>query len=100
MIIEVKVVRCICDKCKYEWQPKNGKIPDICAKCKTHKWNETEQVAEIAKSFREHWQEKEERKDGQIFRGVNTKEYPELRLETVEENLVDVAVEEGFDFGS
>lgn len=35
------VTKCICDKCHYEWNPRNGKEPRVCPQCKSYKWNKS-----------------------------------------------------------
>ena len=33
------VLKCICDRCHYEWNPRDEKIPRVCPQCKSYKWN-------------------------------------------------------------
>ena len=42
-IIQKIVFKCTCEKCGKEWESKNDKIPDVCTRCKTYKWNESEE---------------------------------------------------------
>ena len=39
-VFEATVTKCRCDHCEYEWEPRAGKPPAVCPKCKRPNWNE------------------------------------------------------------
>lgn len=39
MIKKSESIKCVCEKCNYEWIPQNGTAPKVCPKCKSYYWN-------------------------------------------------------------
>ena len=35
----VELPKMVCRVCGHEWNPHYNKIPKVCAKCKSYKWN-------------------------------------------------------------
>ncbi len=40
MAIKEETIKiCVCDRCHYEWKPRDGIEPRVCPQCKSYKWN-------------------------------------------------------------
>lgn len=41
MITKKQTTLCGCNKCGYQWTPKEDKPPKVCPRCKSYKWDKS-----------------------------------------------------------
>jgi len=45
----VSITQLHCHKCEYDWIPRTANLPDVCPRCKNHKWNVPKTADEAGK---------------------------------------------------